>query len=107
MLELQMLIMPMGLVMEEAAAMEITLIVIVMEQLIILMVETLEMVKAIKTKVTIMNTKMELTNQQLAVFLVMFLSSKIHSIKHSSTMEMPVKNMDKIRYLINYSNILM
>jgi len=96
--ELQILTTLTGLVMEEVAAMEIILTVTAMELLIIQMVEPLEMVKLIKTKITIMSIKMDHINQELAVFLVMFQSSKIHSIKLNNTMEILVKNTDKVRY---------
>lgn len=87
----------MGLVMEEAA-MELILIIIVMEQLITPVVEPLEMVKIIKIKVTIMTIKMEHINQQLVVsHVIMRQSSKILNIKHNNLMEMLVKNMDKVR----------
>jgi len=97
-IDLQILITPTVQVMEEAAAMEIILIIIVTEQPTIQMVERLEMVKIIRTKVTTMNIKMEHTNQELAVSPVMLQSSKIHNIKHNNTMEMLVKNTDKVRY---------
>lgn len=87
----------MGLVTEEAAT-EIILIITTMELLIILMVGPLEMVKTIKTKVIITTIKMGLTNLERAVFLEMFLSSKIHNTKLNSIMEILVKNMDKARY---------
>jgi hypothetical protein len=86
----------MGLV-TEVAAMEITLIIIVMELPIILM-DLLAMVKIIKIKVTIMNIKMEHTNQGPVVYLVMFKNSKTLNIKLNNIMQMLVKNMDKIRY---------
>lgn len=103
-IEIQIQIMPMGLVMEEAA-MVIILIATVTEPLTILMVVLLEVAKITKTKVIIMNIKMELINRALAVFLVMYLSSKINNTKHNNIMEMLVKNTDKIRYNVHYSDL--
>lgn len=86
-----------GLVTEEAA-MEITSVIIVMEQLTIQMVQLLAMDRTTKIKVTIMSIKMVDTNLEVVIFLVMFQNFKIRSTKLNNTMEILVKNTDKVRY---------
>lgn len=96
-LEMQTLTILMGLVTEEAA-MEITSIIIVMEQLTIQMVQLSAMDRTTKIKVTIMSIKMVDTNLEVVIFLVMFQNFKIRSTKLNNTMEILVKNTDKVRY---------
>lgn len=104
MLEMQMLTIQTGLVTEEAA-MEITSVIIVMEPLTIQMVELSALVKTTKIKVIIMSIKMVDINLELVIFLVVFQNSKIHHTKHNNTMEILVKNTDKVRYSF-YSSYL-
>lgn len=93
-----------GLVTEEAA-MEITSVIIVMEQLTIQMVQLSAVVRTTKIKVTIMSIKMVDTNLEVVIFLVMYQNFKIHSTKLNNTMEILVKNMDKVRYSFYLSHI--